>query len=124
MEKAADMVPKTMDLKTKAGRTYVLSEPSVMDLADAEALIGRPIAEWFEESMTLREVAALLWICARKTGLSGEQQVARKWEFTLDAFMNSLSAPDVMGQMDRVADFFTSALGSESQDDASSTPSG
>lgn len=110
-----DVVPNTLDIHTESGKHYVLHDPSMLDIGEGERILseefGRdmPFFGWFAstEGVHIRIFGTAMWLGARKHGLTQEEIEAKKWPFSREQFMDSLSLGDCYKYLRKVAQFFT-----------------
>jgi len=131
-DELGDVVPRTLTIRTRSGRTFTLHEPSMVDIVEGEALLERdlghpmPFLRWFaSEGVSFRVFGTAMWLAARKDGLTEQQVRDKEWPFSRDEFLAMVSLHDCYEHLKDVVGFFTPAAGVlDALDETSSGQSG
>jgi len=112
MDKPSDLVPlPPKELPLSGGRLLVLEEPNMLDIADAQEILGDDLQSWFEEANVIKTLPVLMWVCSRGHGLSQDEKINRAWKQDYKAFQLATKPRDVTTNANELVLFFVDAFG-------------
>jgi len=119
-------IPMKLDLKLNCGRTITLQEMTMLDYRDGEREIGRPRPKWFQQDKDSGEVSVdyttlgvLIWLMARKTDVSRENQLRGRWAFSMDELLVDFTERDFLENGDAITAFFLQTQASDTDESGS-----
>lgn len=109
-----ESAPKTRTIRLQSGRDLVLCELSLFDLSDGEDVLKMPVEEWIHvdeqnpEKTKVRPkvLGTIVWLMARKAGMTIADITSRKWPFSLDALQAELTMADVQQHAESIVKCF------------------
>lgn len=108
-----EAAPRSRAIRLQSGRDLVLHELSLLDLSDGEEILGIPSDSWFQKSesgteakVTAKLLGTVVWLMARKNGLSRQQILAKQWPFALNELMSELTMSDISTHGSAIVDCF------------------
>ena len=121
-----DYLPMQLDLALACGRKITLREMTMLDYRDGEKLLERSRPDWFRIDAKTGEVkvdyttlGVLIWLMARKTDVSRENQLRGKWAFTLDDLLVDFTERDFMRNGSEITSFFLQTQASDTDESGS-----
>jgi hypothetical protein len=110
----ADVTPQQKTITLESGRVLHLTDLSLLDFRDGERILKRGHDKWLPTPAQvdtwphsfLEALGVLLWLLARKHGVSKADQIAGKWPFSLDELLVDASDVDIVEHKDLIAAFY------------------
>lgn len=99
--------PKVTTITLRSGRELKLHEITFLDLQDGEEILGKSHDLWIVSDLSdpekptttitnpTKTIPAMVWLLARKDGLTREEVIARKWKITLAELTAELTMKDI-----------------------------
>lgn len=105
---------KNLKITLESGLELTLYPLTMKDIQDGEdELKMGPMVKWMNhENMKISNYGKVIWLLARKTGKTQEQQLKGDWALSLDQVMVNLTITDVNKYAQRISKvFFESGSG-------------
>jgi len=110
----ADVTPQEVVIKLESGRELHLSDLTLLDYRDGEKRIGRSHGRWLPsksnadtwEYSIIEAFAVVLWLAARKHGVTKQDQLAGKWALSLEDLIQEATGEDLVRHLELVVSFY------------------
>lgn len=103
-----ESAPKQKEITLRSGLKLTLCEVSFMDLQDGEEILKIPHDQWISVVQTedpespnvtikdaLKTIPVIVWLMARKAGLTIDDVLARKWVLPLETLRAQFTMKDL-----------------------------